>query len=62
MISKSIRTAGLRLIEDALSKSAFAPISAPSLASLRGAKTRELGTQSTASASVPKVLTVPTST
>lgn len=60
MISKSIRTAGLRLIEEALSKQAFDPISAPSLASLKGAKTRQLNTPTTAAASVPKVLTVPT--
>jgi hypothetical protein len=59
MISKRIRTAGLRLIEEALSKEALAlppPISAPSLGGLKAQKTRQLNT---AAAVVPKVLTPP---
>lgn len=62
MIDRHIRKAGVRLIEAALSKVALAePVSAPTLATLKAQKTRELKTPATATAVVPKVLTLPTS-
>jgi hypothetical protein len=57
MIGRHIKMAGIQLIEAALAKMAMPQIAAPSLASLKAKKTRELGT---AKADVPKILTPPT--
>lgn len=59
MIDRRIRNAGVRLIEEALSKIAFDTIHAPTLESLRAKKTRELNAP-TATAVVPKVVSAPT--
>lgn len=60
MIDRHIRKAGVRLIETALSKVAFDGIQAPSLASLKAKKTKELQGPASATAAVPKILTMPT--
>lgn len=58
MLSRRVRLAGIQLIEAAVAKTAF--VSAPSLATLKAKKTRELDTSlSTASAEVPKVVSTP---
>jgi hypothetical protein len=60
MLDRHIRRAGVRLIEEALTKAAVATIQAPTLAVLKAQKTRELNGTQTATAAVPKVLTPPT--
>lgn len=59
MLDRRIRYTGVQLIETTLSKIAFDTISAPTLASLKAKKTRELNTPETASATVPKIVSVP---
>jgi hypothetical protein len=61
MLGRHIRLAGVRLIETTLStKLAEVPlISTPTLALLKAKKTRELNTPTTASATVPKIVTAP---
>jgi len=61
MLDRRIRIAGVKCIEAALSKLAFAGISAPTLSSLKAQKTKQLNTGPTATAAVPKVLSTPTS-
>jgi hypothetical protein len=58
MLDRRIRRAGVRLIEAALSKLAVDGIFNPTLGTLKAKKTRELNS---ASAEVPKILTLPTS-
>lgn len=61
MLDRHIRMAGVRRIEEALTKAAQVPvISAPTLSVLKAQKTRELKNPQTATAAVPKVLTPPT--
>ncbi len=60
MLDRRARHEGIRLIETALSKHAADLITAPTLASLKAKKTRELGAPATASAVVPKVVSTPT--
>lgn len=58
MLGRHIRRAGLRLIEEALEKSAN--ISAPTLGALKARKTRELnGAPSLPDANIPKVVSLP---
>jgi hypothetical protein len=56
MLTRRTRKNGIALIE---AKLASALVSAPSLAVLKAKKTRELSSQTTASAAVPKVLSIP---
>lgn len=57
MLGRHIRRAGLRLIEEALEKSA--EIGAPSLSSLKAKKTRELGgAPNLPDANIPKVVSL----
>jgi len=60
MLDRRIRLAGVKCIEAALSKLAFNGISAPTQASMKAQKTRQLNTSPTATAAVPKVLSTPT--
>jgi hypothetical protein len=57
VLSRSARRAGLALVE---AKLAAIFVSAPTLATLKAKKTRELNSPATASAEVPKVLSSPT--
>lgn len=57
MIARHIRTAGIQFIEAALTKTGMQTISAPTLATLKAKKTRELNNQATAT--VPKVISAP---
>jgi hypothetical protein len=64
MIHRRIRNTGVRLIEAALTKLAAPPIAPfnPTLGTLKGQMTRKLkGPATSASADVPKVLSMPTS-
>ncbi len=58
MLDRRARQAGVRLIEAKLAVAA--PFVAPTLATLKANKTRELKAPATASAEVPKVLSTPT--
>ncbi len=59
MLGRHIRRAGLHLIEQSLDKTAN--VAAPSLATLKAMKTRELGgAQNLPDANIPKVVSLPT--
>lgn len=57
MLGRHARREGLRLIESALEKAATDAIAAPTLATMKAKKTRELG--ALPDANIPKVVSFP---